>query len=105
MPSDALQENRNRGDTQTTSCRLEELPRSLKRRGDEMTSDGDELRRRLATWNEVITMDREDLDPRFLRARGIYGGAQGIWVDKANTASVSQDGRGVTVSILHTGRH
>jgi putative restriction endonuclease len=77
----------------------------LKRRGDEMTSYGDELRRRFATWNEVITMDREDLDPRFLRARGIYGGAQGIWVDKANTASVSQDGRGVTVSILHTGRH
>jgi putative restriction endonuclease len=40
-----------------------------------------------------------------LRQLGIYGGAQGIWVDKARTASLSPDGNGVTVSILHTGRH
>jgi putative restriction endonuclease len=35
----------------------------------------------------------------------VYGGAQGIWVDKMTTAPLSPDGQGVTVSILHTGRH
>jgi len=40
-----------------------------------------------------------------LRGFGVYGGAQGIWVDKAKTAKISPDGAGVTVSILHTGRH
>jgi hypothetical protein len=41
----------------------------------------------------------------FLRDLGIYGGAQGIWVDKARTAPIAADGSGVTVSLLHTGRH
>jgi len=40
-----------------------------------------------------------------LRDLGIYGGAQGIWVDKAHTASPELGPDGVTVAILHTGRH
>jgi hypothetical protein len=35
----------------------------------------------------------------------VYGGAQGIWVDKKNTAKLTSDGEDITVSILHTGRH
>jgi hypothetical protein len=39
------------------------------------------------------------------RSMRMYGGAQGIWVDKVRTAPLSSDGQGVTVSIPHTGRH
>ena len=35
----------------------------------------------------------------------IYGGAQGIWVDRESTSSVSPNIASVTVSILHTGEH
>lgn len=38
-----------------------------------------------------------------LRDLRIYGGGQGIWVDKAITGSVSPDGAGVAVGLLHTG--
>lgn len=40
---------------------------------------------------------------RALRDLGVYGGAQGIWVDKATTGHLAADG--VTVGLLHTGRH
>jgi hypothetical protein len=39
-----------------------------------------------------------------LRDLGIYGGAAGIWVDKAHTAQPDAP-QGVTVSVLHTGEH
>ena len=42
-------------------------------------------------------------DAQRLRELGIYGGAQGIWVDKARTADFSPNGEGVTVGLLHTG--
>jgi putative restriction endonuclease len=38
-----------------------------------------------------------------LRDLGIYGGAQGVWVDKARTGSLTEDTTGVTVGLLHTG--
>ncbi len=41
--------------------------------------------------------------PRVLRDLGIYGGAQGVWVDKARTGSLTEDATGVTVGLLHTG--
>lgn len=41
--------------------------------------------------------------PQHLRDLGIYGGAQGIWVNKARTASQSPDGHGITVAISHNG--
>jgi len=40
-----------------------------------------------------------------LRQLGIYGGGQGIWVDKTTTGSVSPDGSGVAVGLLHTGEY
>src|SRR5215472_6583021 len=43
--------------------------------------------------------------PKDLRQLGIYGGAAGIWVDKANTAATTGARTGVTVSVLHTGEH
>lgn len=43
--------------------------------------------------------------PSRLRQLGIYGGAAGTWVDKANTATTTGTATGVTVSVLHTGEH
>jgi hypothetical protein len=34
---------------------------------------------------------------------GIFGGAQGIWVDKARTGQITENGDGITVAVLHTG--
>lgn len=39
--------------------------------------------------------------PGLLRELEIYGGAQGIWVDKARTSIVTPEG--VAVGLLHTG--
>jgi putative restriction endonuclease len=65
----------------------------------------DELLRRKELWGELRALGSANVHPQFLRDRGIYGGAQGIWVDKKRTATLSPDRQGVTVSILHTGRH
>jgi hypothetical protein len=35
------------------------------------------------------------VSPRRLRTLGLYGGAQGIWVDKIRTAPLTADGVGV----------
>ena len=45
------------------------------------------------------------IEPQFLRRLRVYGGAQGIWVDKVVTAPVASTAGSVCVSILHTGRH
>lgn len=55
-----------------------------------------ELRIRL--WEEIGRDDRSNVQPRLLRERGIYGGAQGIWVDKSRTVALSENGQGVTVA-------
>ncbi len=34
----------------------------------------------------------------------MYGGAQGIWVDKARTGKLAENGNGVTVSLTHSGK-
>jgi hypothetical protein len=36
----------------------------------------------------------EGVSSTLLRELGVYGGAQGIWVDKARTSSLTQDGSG-----------
>ncbi len=41
--------------------------------------------------------------PSVLRELGIYGGQQGIWVDKIRTANLTPDRIGVAVGLLHTG--
>lgn len=64
-----------------------------------------ETKRRLDLWHTISKEHVDDLEPAHLRNLGIYGGAQGIWVDKAHTASPDIGADGVTVAILHTGRH
>ena len=65
----------------------------------------DELARRLKLWEQLSTGDTGNADPSALRSALVYGGTQGIWVDKKTTGALTMDGHGVTVSILHTGRH
>ena len=43
------------------------------------------------------------IDPSFLRVWRIYGGQQGIWVDKQRTSTITEDGNGLAVSLLHKG--
>jgi putative restriction endonuclease len=63
-----------------------------------------EIARRLDIWHSISKERLDDLEPTRLRDLGIYGGAQGIWVDKAHTASPEIGPDGATVAILHTGR-
>ena len=69
-----------------------------------MTRD-DELEHRRGLWQRLQQEDIGGLDPAMLREMGVYGGAQGIWVDKRRTGALTPDGNGVTVAILHTGQH
>lgn len=46
-----------------------------------------------------------EFDKSLLCEMRIYGGQQGIWIDKATTAGASLDSNGITVSILYTGKH
>jgi putative restriction endonuclease len=59
---------------------------------------------RLGIWTQVESEGPDDLLPARVRDLGMYGGAQGIWVDKARTAELTPDGIGVAVGVLHTGR-
>jgi hypothetical protein len=43
------------------------------------------------------------VDPSTLRDWRIYGGQQGIWVDKQRTAPLTDDGNGLAVGLLHKG--
>jgi|TARA_Y100000031_G_scaffold96805_1_gene106245 hypothetical protein len=70
-----------------------------------LVSSGDELSLRMELLARAGRDDIENLSPSVLREMGIYGGAQGIWVDKDRTSNLSSDGVGITVGILHTGRH
>lgn len=65
----------------------------------------DERSRRLELWEKLSAEDTLNTNPSVLRSLRVYGGAQGIWVDKKKTGTLASDGQGVTVSILHTGRH
>jgi hypothetical protein len=67
--------------------------------------ESDERLHRKRLWAELSAHDLGDLEPKLLRDLGIYGGAQGIWVDKARTGPLTRSGAGATVSILHTGKH
>jgi len=70
-----------------------------------MVDAASEKNRRLDLWRTISKERIDDIEPARLRDLGIYGGAQGIWVDKARTASPDIGADGVTVAILHTGRH
>lgn len=62
-----------------------------------------ELERRLNLWREVQNFPKGEVQPGFLHDQNIYGGAQGIYVDKKKTELLTTDGVGVTVSVRHTG--
>ena len=66
-------------------------------------SISDERTRRKRIWEQLVEAGGPDgVSPSLLRKLGIYGGAQGIWVDKERTNSLTP--WGVTVSVLHTGK-
>jgi len=70
-----------------------------------MVDVASETSRRLTLWNTISKEQLDDIEPARLRDLGIYGGAQGIWVDKALTSCSEIGHDGATVAILHTGRH
>jgi putative restriction endonuclease len=70
-----------------------------------VTDVASEKDRRLNLWKTLSSENLEDVEPRRLRDLRIYGGAQGIWVDKAQTAGADIGLDGATVGVLHTGHH
>ena len=64
-----------------------------------------ELQRREQMFAQLVEASDGLPTPTQIRDLGMYGGAQGIYRDSKNTAELTEDGAGVTVSILHTGRH
>jgi putative restriction endonuclease len=63
-----------------------------------------EVRRRQVLWESLLARGGPtNVAPGLLRELGIYGGAQGIWVNKNITGIVSPDGSGVAVGVLHNG--
>ena len=64
----------------------------------------DESARRDRLWRELQANGGPDqVAPGLLQRLAIYRGASGIWYDRAATGST--DPRGITVGVLHTGRH
>lgn len=60
--------------------------------------------RRRAMWAGLARAGGpRGLAPDVLRGLGVYGGAQGVWVDKARTGPLTPGGAGVAVGLLHTG--
>lgn len=66
----------------------------------------DEYARRIDMWKRLKRAGGpRGVRPEVLRDLRMYGGAQGIWIDKvAATDSVAPDGAGVTVSLMHSGK-
>jgi hypothetical protein len=64
-----------------------------------------ERSRRETMWANLLTAGGPSgLPARLLREVGVYGGAQGVWVDTDRTRGINGAG-GITVGLLHTGRH
>ncbi len=87
------------------------VARALRALGFPVTSDAptstpdDERDRRQHLWEAVLAEPEPGSIPKArLRELGIYGGAQGIWVDVTRTRSVIGAEHGATISVLHTGR-
>ncbi len=63
-----------------------------------------EREQRYGMWNQLLNAGgTRNVAPSLLRTLRIYGGAQGIWVDKKRTGRIGSAGSGVTVGVLHTG--
>jgi hypothetical protein len=66
----------------------------------------DERKRRLNLWADLKQRGlAARARPEDLRRSRIYGGAQGVWVDKDQTGRITGIDGGITVGLLHTGRH
>ena len=70
-----------------------------------MTPHAEERQRREDAWRKVLAESPEAiLSAKRVRDLGLYGAAQGIWVDKkGHTGDIRPDG--VAVGIRLTGRH
>jgi len=63
-----------------------------------------EFDRRINLWKQILEKENPGkIEPKFLIERSLSGGQQGIWVDKARTGRLTEDGSGITVSIMHRG--
>ena len=63
-----------------------------------------ERRRRQAAWEALLAYGwPTNMAQSLSRELGIYGGAQGIWVDLRNTKLLTSDGHGVAVGLFHKG--
>ena len=62
-----------------------------------------ELLRRKELLKKIQSQKNGLIKPSFLKENNIYRGAQGIYIDQTLTKNI--DPKGITVSILHTGRH
>jgi hypothetical protein len=106
----ALQSAEFSGGEHTVSRRLSRLGFEMVLLGDigkESSSNSAQVaeqNRRAHLW-AIIQASNCITTAQQARALGIYGGAQGTWVDKTRTASLTSDGNGVTVGLLHTGMH
>lgn len=66
---------------------------------------GGERARRQAMLDSLLEVGGlTELPPQTLRNIGVYGGAQGIWVDQQRTGPLTPGGVGIAVGVLHTGK-
>jgi hypothetical protein len=65
-----------------------------------------ELALRMEKWQSLHDGGGpRDVTKKLIRDLGIYGGAQGVWVDSDRTRGIAQNAAGVAMGLLHTGRH
>lgn len=98
------------GGEATVARKLRSLGFQVIRRPDQQAPQANdrvaqERTRREAMWARLLAAGGPGgLAPRLLREVGVYGGAQGVWIDADQTRGIDGAG-GVTVGLLHTGRH
>ena len=92
------------GGEATDASKLRDLGFQVLVTGNQQAVDA-ERRHRLSLWQQLIAegVDTAGVPAARLRELGVYGGAQGIWVDKSRTKALTSTGDGVTVAVLHTG--
>jgi putative restriction endonuclease len=75
--------------------------------GDSESEDpsiANERKYRLDLWKTIHDIGGpKNVSARSIRDIGVYGGAQGVWVDKNRTEKISDTSNGITVALLHTG--
>ncbi|MGR6127875.1 HNH endonuclease [Paenibacillus sp. SER-28] len=65
-----------------------------------------EISRRLSMWSALLEVsDPDNVLPQVLRQFNFFSGQAGIYRDANKTRKYTDDGTGIAVSLLHTGRH